>query len=294
MTSLLNTSSSAFSTLSDPSHPMYPHTFTPLDLGPSIEPLPNRVIMGSMHCGLEGHSIPKPLSYLLKKMSPTTSSPSSSNSYSHVEALSAYFAERAANGVSLMVTGGISPNNSGTLTLFGSKLSRDGEVPSHKIVTDAVHAANLTSKILLQILHLGWYAAHPFLKAPCAVRSPLLGLNPPAMTLGEVQLTIDDYANCARLLYGSGYDDVELMGSEGYLIHQFLCSKMNQRSNAYGGNYTNRMRFALEIVRQIRSTIPADNFVIMFRLSMLDLVQNTSTWEEIVHLAMAKRIPDKE
>jgi len=133
MTSLLNTSSSAFSTLSDPSHPMYPHTFTPLDLGPSIEPLPNRVIMGSMHCGLEGHSIPKPLSYLLKKMSPTTSSPSSSNSYSHVEALSAYFAERAANGVSLMVTGGISPNNSGTLALFGSKLSRDPHTPFWKL-----------------------------------------------------------------------------------------------------------------------------------------------------------------
>jgi len=114
------------------------------------------------------------------------------------------------------------------------------------------------------------------------------------MTLGEVQSTIEDYANCARLAYDGGYDGVELMGSEGYLIHQFLCSKTNQRSDAYGGNYTNRMRFALEIVRQIRSTIPADNFVIMFRLSMLDLVQNTSTWEEIVHLAMAKRIPDKE
>ena len=265
-------------------HPLYPHMFKPLDLGPDIEPLFNRVMMGSMHCGLEGHSIPKPLLYVLRRYAKDNTSDNTDRAHSHQQQFGAYLAERAANGVSLIVTGGIAPNATGALTPFGSKLTTQSEVSYHRTVTDAAHAANPSTKILMQVLHAGRYAAHPLLVAPSAVPSPLSPFTPRAMTIHQVQSTIQDYVTCATLAHESGYDGVEIMGSEGYLIHQFLCPKTNQRTDDYGGNYTNRIRFALEIVREIRATLPK-NFIIVFRLSMLDLVENTSTWDEIVHLA---------
>mmetsp|Transcript_1391 Transcript_1391/g.2133 ORF Transcript_1391/g.2133 Transcript_1391/m.2133 type:complete len:849 (-) Transcript_1391:791-3337(-) len=273
-----------FSSAASSSHPLFPNMFTPLDLGPNIEPLTNRVIMGSMHCGLEGHSIPKPLVYLLRSFA-AKQKHSSSMEPSHQEQFGAYLAERAASGVSLIVTGGIAPNSTGALTPFGSKLTTQDEVAYQRVVTNAVHAANPSTKILMQILHAGRYANHPLLQAPSAVPSVLSPFTPRAMTKSHIQSTIQDYVACAQLANQSGYDGVEIMGSEGYLIHQFLCPKTNKRSDEYGGeSYANRMRFALEIVREIRSKLPS-NFIIVFRLSMLDLVDNTSTWEEIVMLA---------
>ena len=264
-------------------HPMYPNMFSPLDLGPDIEPLPNRVIMGSMHCGLEGHSIPKPVRYLLRMTA--GESQADKPTYSHADEWAAYFAERARGGVSLMVTGGISPNSQGALTPFGSKLTLKSEVPYHSVVTSAVHKANPQSKILLQILHAGRYSVHPLLVAPSDVPSPLSPFTPKSMTRSQIHSTIKDFVNTAKLAHQAGYDGIELMGSEGYLLHQFLCPKTNKRTDEYGGDlYANRMRFALEIVREVRSALPP-NFVIMFRLSMLDLVDHTSTWEEVVQLA---------
>jgi 2,4-dienoyl-CoA reductase (NADPH2) len=281
----LSTAAAAIS--DDGRHSQYPHLFTPLDLGPDIEPLSNRVIMGSMHCGLEGHAIPKPLSYLMRMASDEPSSSphdKTTAKFSHDEEWAAYFAERARGGVSLMVTGGISPNARGVLTPFGSKLTSSTEVPYHQTVTKAVHEANPKSKILLQILHAGRYSVHPFLAAPSAVKSPLGPFTPKAMSRAEVLSTVQDFVHTAQLARDAGYDGVEIMGSEGYLIHQFLCPKTNQRKDDYGDTYANRMRFPLEIVHEMRATLPP-NFIIMFRLSMLDLVDNTSTWDEVVQLA---------
>jgi 2,4-dienoyl-CoA reductase (NADPH2) len=267
-------------------HPTFPNLFTPLDLGPNIEPLPNRVIMGSMHCGLEGHSIPKPLLYLLRRFGKKKNNEvGPDHQYSHQEEFGAYLAERAESGVSLIVTGGIAPNRIGSLTPFGSKLSTQEEVAYHRVVTNAVHTANSSTKILMQILHAGRYSAHPFLQAPSAVSSPLSPFTPRSMTKSRIQSTIQDYVTCAILAKEAGYDGIELMGSEGYLIHQFLCPRTNMRTDEYGGgSYANRIRFAIEIVREIRSKLPS-SFIIVFRLSMLDLVENASTWEEIVLLA---------
>lgn len=238
-------------------HANYPHLMEPLDLG--FTTLKNRVMMGSMHVGLEDRLW-------------------------HFNELAAYFAERAKGGVGLMVTGGFSPNRAGDLLPFGSKLISAWQVPFHKKVTRAVHQAD--GKILLQILHAGRYGYTPFNVAPSAIQAPISRFKPKALSSKAIYKTIDDYVRCAKLAQRAGYDGVEIMGSEGYLINQMLNTRTNQRNDEWGGSYENRMRFAIEIVRQIRAAVGA-HFILMFRLSMLDLVKDGSTIEEVIELAQA-------
>ncbi len=236
-------------------NPHYPQLMTPLDLG--FTTLKNRVIMGSMHVGLEDRIW-------------------------HFNELSAYFAERARGGVGLIVTGGFSPNRAGDLLPFGSKLIHSWQIPFHGSITRAVHKAG--SKILLQILHAGRYGYTPFNVAPSAIKAPISPFTPKALTSRAITKTIADYVRCAKLAQRAGYDGVEIMGSEGYLICQMLNARTNERTDEWGGSYENRMRFALEIVRQIRAAV-GENFIVMFRLSMLDLVENGSTMDEVITLA---------
>ncbi|WP_188310255.1 NADPH-dependent 2,4-dienoyl-CoA reductase [Arenimonas fontis] len=235
----------------------YPYLFRPLDLG--FCTLPNRVLMGSMHTGLEDHARDFPR-------------------------LAAYFRERAEGGVGLMVTGGIAPNIVGWLKPFGGKLSWPWEVHKHRIVTKAVHEAG--SRICLQILHAGRYAAHPLLVAPSRIRAPISPLTPRALSARGVERQIRAFVNCARLARDAGYDGVEVMGSEGYLINQFLSARSNKRTDAWGGSAEKRMRFAVEIVRRIREAVGPD-FILIYRLSMLELVEGGSAWDEIVMQAKA-------
>lgn len=269
---------------SDANHPHFPKLFEPLDLGNGIPPLSNRVIMGSMHTGLEGHSIPRLLSYFLRD-SKAAAAATDQPHLSHAAELAEYYAERARAGTSLIVTGGISPNRTGALTPFGSKLTSAQEIEFHTSVTNHVAKANSNTKMILQILHAGRYSAHPFLVAPSPIKSVINSFKPRQLSVSEIRSTVDDYENCAKLAYQSGYSGVELMGSEGYLIHQFICPRTNARGDEYGGSYKNRIKFPLDIVRAIRSNpgIP-ETFIILFRLSMLDLVDNGSTWEEIILL----------
>lgn len=235
----------------------YPHLFQPLDLGYCT--LPNRVLMGSMHTGLEDHARDFPK-------------------------LAAYFRERAEGGVGLMVTGGIAPNMIGWLKPFAGKLSWPWEVHKHRIVTDAVHAAG--GRICLQLLHAGRYAAHPLLVSASKVKAPISPLTPRALTAWGVERTINAFVNAARLAREGGYDGVEVMGSEGYLINQFLSARTNRRQDAWGGTPEKRMRFAVEIVRRIREAVGPD-FILIYRLSMLELVEGGSAWDEIVMQAKA-------
>jgi 2,4-dienoyl-CoA reductase (NADPH2) len=200
------------------------------------------------------------------------------------ERMAAYFAERARGGVGLIVTGGIAPNFSGRVEPKGSQLSFPWQVSKHRIVTDAVHAAG--GKIALQILHTGRYAYHPLAVAPSAIRSPISPFKPRALSGWGVRKTISDFVRCARLAQRAGYDGVEIMGSEGYLINEFVAPKTNHRSDQWGGTFEQRIRFPVEIVRRTREAVGA-NFIIVFRLSMLDLVEGGSTWEEVVALARA-------
>ena len=236
-------------------HSKYPHLLSPLDLGHVT--LRNRVLMGSMHVGLE-HS-PGPL----KK-------------------LGAYFAERAAGGVGLIVTGGFAPNAEGWTQPFGGKLSNAYEVWQHKYVTDAVHAEG--GRIALQILHTGRYAYHPFSVAPSAVKAPINPFKPRALSKRGIARTIRAFARCTKLAKDAGYDGVEVMGSEGYLINQFICQRTNKRTDEWGGSYENRIRLPIEIIRAAREAVGPE-FIIIYRLSMLDLVENGSTWDEVVTLA---------
>lgn len=213
--------------------------------------------MGSMHTGLE----------------------ESKNGFKRQ---AAYFAERAKGGVGLIVTGGVAPNRAGWTGPFASKLSTKSEAREHKIVTDAVHAEG--GKICMQILHAGRYGYHPLAVAPSAIKSPISPFKPWKLTQGGIKRTIKDFANCAKLAQEAGYDGVEIMGSEGYLINQFIVTKTNKRTDEWGGSYENRIRFALEIVRTTRAAV-GKNFIIIYRLSMLDLVEEGSTWEEIEYLA---------
>ena len=213
--------------------------------------------MGSMHTGLE----------------------ESKNGF-HRQA--AYFAERAKGGVGLIVTGGVAPNRAGWTSPFASKLSTNSEAREHKIVTDAVHAEG--GKICMQILHAGRYGYHPLAVGPSAIKSPISPFKPWKLTQGGIRRTINDFVNCAKLAQEAGYDGVEIMGSEGYLINEFIVSKTNKRTDEWGGAYENRIRFALEIVRNTRTAV-GKNFIIIYRLSMLDLVEDGSTWEEIEYLA---------
>ena len=235
----------------------YPHLLAPLDLG--FTTLANRVLMGSMHTGLEDRARDFPK-------------------------LAAYFAERARGGVGLMVTGGFSPNLVGWLKPFASKLSWPWEVRRHRQVTGAVHAEG--GKLCMQLLHAGRYAYHPLSVAPSALQAPINPFKPRALSHKGVERHIDDFANAARLAREAGYDGVEVMGSEGYLINEFIAPRTNKRDDRWGGNAEKRMRFAVEIVRRVREACGAD-FIVIYRLSMLDLVEGGSDWSEVVAQAKA-------
>lgn len=235
----------------------YPTLLTPLDLG--FTQLRNRVLMGSMHTGLEEEK-------------------------GGFDKLAAFYGERARGGVGLIVTGGIAPNLRGRLVPHGSQLSFPWQVAKHKKVTRAVHQEG--GKIALQILHAGRYAYHPFSLAPSALKAPISPFKPRAMSDRQIRGTIRDFAATAALARAAGYDGVEVMGSEGYLINQFICERTNKRTDGWGGSSENRMRFPVEIVRAIRERVGPD-FIIIFRLSMLDLVEQGSTLEEVIALGKA-------
>ncbi|WP_017609381.1 NADPH-dependent 2,4-dienoyl-CoA reductase [Nocardiopsis xinjiangensis] len=235
----------------------HPHLLKPLDLG--FTTLPNRVIMGSMHVGLE-------------------------EAPDGFERMAEFYAERARGGVGLIVTGGIAPNPEGATYTGAAKLTNADEVAQHKTVTDAVHAAG--GRIAMQILHTGRYAFSEESVAPSAVKAPISAFTPRALTEDDIERTIEDFAHTAALAREAGYDGVEIMGSEGYLINQFIASATNQREDRWGGSYENRVRFPLEILRRVRERVGED-FVIVYRLSMLDLVPGGSTFPEVVQLAKA-------
>ncbi|MFI1412587.1 FAD-dependent oxidoreductase [Streptomyces sp. NPDC020707] len=235
----------------------YPHLLNPLNLG--FTTLPNRVLMGSMHIGLEeaDHGF---------------------------ERMAAFYAARARGGVGLIVTGGIAPNDAGRPYEGGAKLTTEAEAEQHTSITAAVHREG--GRIAMQILHFGRYAYHPDLVAPSALQAPISPHTPHALTDDEVEQTIDDYARAARLAKAAGYDGVEIMGSEGYLINEFIAARTNQRDDRWGGSYENRTRFPLDIVRRVREAVGED-FIVIYRLSMLDLVPGGSSLDEVITLAKA-------
>ena len=232
----------------------YTHIFEPLDLG--FTTLKNRIIMGSMHTGLEE-----------KK--------------NGLEKIAAYYAERAKGGVGLIVSGGIAPNVQGWTAPFSARMSTKKHAKHHKVITDAVHKEG--GKICMQILHAGRYGYHPFAVAPSAIKSPITPFKPFKLKQSGIKRTIRDFVNSATLAKVAGYDGVEIMGSEGYLINQFISAKTNKRTDNYGGSYENRMRLPIALVKQTREAVGSD-FIIIYRLSMLDLVEKGSTWQEVVAL----------
>jgi len=238
----------------------YPNLLRPLDLG--FTTLKNRVLMGSMHTGLEEEK----------------------NGF---DKMAAYFAARARGGVGLIVTGGIAPNRAGWVGPFAARMATKAESNKHKVITEAVHKEG--SKICLQILHAGRYGYHPLAVAPSAIKSPISPFRPWKLTFNGIKKTIRDFGNTAALAKSAGYDGVEIMGSEGYLINQFLVKKTNHRRDECGGKYENRMRFPIEIIKEVRKKAGQD-FIIIYRLSMLDLVEEGSTWEEVVQLAKAVEV----
>jgi 2,4-dienoyl-CoA reductase (NADPH2) len=235
----------------------YPHLLEPINLG--FTTLPNRVIMGSMHVGLE-------------------------EAKDGFARMAAFYAERARGGVGLIVTGGIAPNDRGRPMPGGARLTTEAEAAKHKPVTDAVHQAG--GKIAMQILHFGRYAYHQDLVAPSALQAPINPMKPRALSIDEVYQTIEDFVRCAALAQSAGYDGVEIMGSEGYLLNEFIAARTNQRDDEWGGSYAKRIRFPVEIVRRTREQV-GKNFIIIFRLSMLDLVEGGSTLDEVIELAQA-------
>ncbi|WP_181796005.1 NADPH-dependent 2,4-dienoyl-CoA reductase [Streptomyces sp. WELS2] len=235
----------------------YPHLMTPLDLG--FTTLPNRVLMGSMHVGLE-------------------------EAERGFERMAAFYAARARGGVGLIVTGGIAPNEEGRPYEGGAKLTTDAEAERHRVVTDAVHREG--GRIALQILHFGRYAYHRDLVAPSPLQAPISPFVPRELTDADIERTIDDYARTARLARRAGYDGVEIMGSEGYLINEFIAAPTNRRTDRWGGSYENRMRFPVEIVKRVREAVGED-FIIIYRLSMLDLVPGGSSLAEVITLGKA-------
>ncbi len=234
---------------------MFDKLLSPVDLG--FTTLKNRVIMGSMHTNLEEME----------------------NGF---ERAAVYYAERAKANVGLIVTGGIGPNAEGVVAMGAAKLTNDREKEQHKLITQAVHKAG--GKICMQILHTGRYAYHPQAVAPSPIQSPITPFKPRELTYDQIIQTISDFARCAKLAQDAGYDGVEVMGSEGYLINQFIVTKTNERTDAWGGSYENRIKFPLEILKAIRAAAGAE-FIIIYRLSMLDLVAGGSTWKEVVQLA---------
>ncbi|PCI52764.1 MAG: NADPH-dependent 2,4-dienoyl-CoA reductase [Gammaproteobacteria bacterium] len=235
----------------------FSHLLAPLDLG--FTQLANRILMGSMHTGLEEEK-------------------------GGFAKLAAFYEARAKGGVGLIVTGGVSPNMRGRIAPFGSELSHFWHVNKHKQVTAAVH--KYPTKICLQLLHTGRYAFHPFSVAPSKVKSPITPFSPKAMSVRQINGTINDYAHSASLAAKAGYDGVEIMGSEGYLINQFACIRTNRRSDEWGGSIENRMRLAIETIKAVRAKVGI-NFIIIFRLSMIDLVEGGNTWDEVVTMAKA-------
>ncbi len=234
---------------------MYPNLLEPLDLG--FTQIRNRVLMGSMHTGLEED----------KK---------------GMHRLAAFYEERAKGGVGLIVTGGFSPNLRGRLHPLSAEFSKPKHAKAHQVVTEAVHKHG--GKIALQILHAGRYAMHPFAQSASGIKAPIAKFAPSEMSEKQIKKTIEAFTNSASLAQLAGYDGVEVMGSEGYLLNQFICARTNMRYDSWGGEYKNRIRFPLEIVRSIRKAVGED-FMIIFRLSMLDLVEQGSTFEEVLLLA---------
>ncbi|TRW47973.1 NADPH-dependent 2,4-dienoyl-CoA reductase [Aliidiomarina halalkaliphila] len=235
----------------------YPHMLAPLDLG--FTQLKNRVLMGSMHTNLEEER-------------------------GGFAKLAEFYAQRARGGVGLIVTGGISPNVRGRLAPFASQLSYPWQVAKHRQVTEAVHEAG--GKIAMQILHAGRYSYHPLSLAPSAIKAPITPFKPKEMSERQIKRTIKHYARSATLAKKAGYDGVEIMGSEGYLINQFICRRTNQRKDGWGGSFENRIRFPLEILRAVREAVGTD-FIVIYRLSMLDLVEDGSTLDEVIALGKA-------
>ena len=235
-------------------HPKYPKLFSPLDLG--FTQLKNRALMGSMHTGLEEVE-------------------------GGFERLAAYFAERARGGVGMMITGGISPNEEGSM---GSQMSTPEHAEGHRQVTEAVHAVDPDIKICMQILHAGPLAHTPTMVAPTAVASRLSRMTPNELDEAGVQKQIDDHVNCAKMAKLAGYDGVEIIGSAGYLLSTFLVEKTNQRDDQWGGSYENRMRFPLEIMRRCRAEV-GNNFILIFRIAAMDMLQGGMSWDEVVLLA---------
>lgn len=232
----------------------YKHIFEPLDLG--FTTLKNRILMGSMHTGLEE-----------KK--------------NGLEKIAAYYAERAKGGVGLIVSGGIAPNVQGWTAPFSARMSNKKHAKHHKVITSAVHREG--GKICMQILHSGRYGYHPMAVAPSAIKSPITPFKPFKLKPSGIHRTIRDFVNSAKLAKLAGYDGVEIMGSEGYLINQFIVERTNTRTDGYGGSYKNRMRLPIALVKQTREAV-GEEFIIIYRLSMLDLVEKGSSWEEVVAL----------
>jgi len=233
----------------------YKHIFQPLDLG--FTTLKNRILMGSMHTGLEEEK-------------------------NGLKKIAKYYGERAKGGVGLIVTGGIAPNRQGWTAPFSARMSTEKHAKDHKIITDEVHKYG--GKICMQILHAGRYGYHPFSVAPSNIKSPITPFKPFKLTESGINRTIKDFVNCAKLSKRAGYDGIEIMGSEGYLINQFVAERTNKRTDKWGGVYENRMRLPIELVKQTREAVGRE-YIIIFRLSMLDLVDNGSSWEEVVQLA---------
>jgi 2,4-dienoyl-CoA reductase (NADPH2) len=240
-----------FTTTSSP----FPHLLEPLDLG--FTTLKNRTLMGSMHLGLEEEK-------------------------GGFDKLAAFYAERARGGVGLIVTGGIAPNIAGWVAPFAGRMSSSRHAKKHRVITDAVHKEG--GKICMQILHSGRYGYHPMAVSASGIKSPITPFKPRALSSKGVRKTIQDYVDCANYAKSAGYDGVEIMGSEGYLINQFFCERTNQRDDEFGGNLENRARLAIEIVKQTRDKVGVE-FIIIYRLSMLDLVEGGALWNEIAYLA---------
>ena len=235
----------------------YPNLLAPLDLG--FTTLKNRVLMGSMHLGLE----------------------EAPNGF---ERMAAFYAERVRGGVGLIVTGGISPNSEGGVHSGAAQMTSEKDVNNHRIVTESVHAEG--GKICMQILHTGRYAYNPKLIAPSAIQAPINPFSPHEVSIEEIEQQIENFVCCAGLAQQAGYDGVEVMGSEGYFINQFIALRTNQRDDDWGGDYDNRIRFAVEVVKRIRQRVGKE-FIIIFRLSMLDLIEDGSSYEEVVALGKA-------
>ncbi|GAA0855938.1 NADPH-dependent 2,4-dienoyl-CoA reductase [Aliiglaciecola litoralis] len=233
----------------------FPHLLAPLDLG--FTTLKNRTLMGSMHLGLEEEK-------------------------GGFDKLAAFYAERAKGGVGLIVTGGISPNIAGWVAPFAGRMSSRRHAKKHRVITEAVHAQG--GKICMQILHSGRYGYHPFNVSASAIKAPISPFKPKSLSARGIKSTIKDYAQCANYAKMAGYDGVEIMGSEGYLINQFFCERTNHRDDEWGGSLENRARLAIEIVKQTREKV-GNEFIIIYRLSMIDLVEGGAPWEEIVYLA---------